>query len=318
MRTSSYSTLGLAARRFRAALGPLLAIVVVGIALSTIATAIPLALRAMASSEAHYQVNALPNSRSGLLATSQGGPTVDPTGDPFVSFIESVDGIRSAAADPLVRALGTGSFSSVSIDSFDAVDTTVDFQDPIVRVRVAVSADLESKVRMLQGELPGPYDPAATTVDETTGDEVPAVIDIALAQATVDRAEWAVGETREVTLPSGPSAPVSMRLTGTFEALDPEDPYWDLDATALRPGISFTPFTADYTMIVTSTAFVSPESWRALSNRWGLTMQTTIGFPFSTEALTVDEVQELLPQLRGFLSSSHRLADNPRLGIASV
>lgn len=318
MRHSRYTALGLAARRFRAALGPLLAVFLVSVVLATVATAVPLALRAMASDEAHYQVEALPHSRSSLLATSQGGPTLNPAENPFVDFNESIEEIRTTAPDPLLRALGTGSFSAISIDSYDAVNTTIDFQDPIVRIRVAVSDDLESHIRMLEGEFPSTYSPAATTVDEATGTERPAAIDIMLAQAIVDRADWKVGETRNVILPSGPTEPVPVRLAGVFEAIDTNDPYWALDATALRPGISFTPFTADYTMIVTSTAFVAPESWRALNNRWAITMQTTIGFPFSTTGLTVDEVQELLPQLRGYLSASHRLTDTPRLGYASV
>src|SRR5690554_3851166 len=133
MRTSRYTALGLAARRFRAALGPLIAVFVVCILLATIATAIPLALRAMASNEAHYQVDALPHARSNLIATSQGGPAVDTTAEPFEKFTATIEQIRSVAPDPLVRALGTGSFSSVSIESYDAVNTAVDFQDPIVR-----------------------------------------------------------------------------------------------------------------------------------------------------------------------------------------
>lgn len=318
MRHSRYTALGLAARRFRAALGPLLAVFLVSVVLATVATAIPLALRAMASDEAHYQVEALPPSRSGLLATSQGGPTLDPTENPFVGFNETIEEIRAAAPDPLLRALGPGSFSAVSIDSYDAINPAIDFQDPIVRIRVAVSDDLQSRIRMLEGEFADIYDPAATTVDQTTGEERPAALDIVLAQAIVDPAAWKVGETRDVILPSGPTEPVPVRLAGVFEAIDANDPYWALDPTALRPGISFTPFTADYTMIVTSTAFVAPESWRALSSRWAITMQTTIGFPFSTTGLTVDEVQELLPQLRGYLSSSHRLTDRPSLGYASV
>src|SRR5690606_20322497 len=138
------------------------------------------------------------------------------------------------------------------------------------------------------------------------------------AAATAERAEWPVGETREVILPSGPTAPVPVLLAGTFEALDPDDPYWALDTSALRPGISFTPFAADHTMIVTSTAFVNPDSWHSLINRWPTTLQTTVGFPFSVSDLTVDEVEELLPQLRGYLSGSHRLTDTPQLGLMSI
>lgn len=318
MRTSRYGRIGLATRRFRAALGPLVAIFIVCILLATVATAIPLALRAMASDEAHYQVDALPNVRSSLIATSQGAPTVDDTGDPFTGFNDTIETIRSSAPDPLIRALGTGSFSSASIEAYDAINTSIDFQSPIVRIRVAVSDDLESKARMLEGEYPGDYDPTATTVDSETGEETPAVIEIALSAATAERGEWRVGETRDVILPSGPTEPVTVLLTGTFDASEPDDPYWALDSTALRPGISFTPFTADYTMIVTSTAFVSPETWRTLSDRWALTMQTTIGYPLTTTHLSVDEVTELLPQLRGFLSSSHRLTDTPSLGLVSV
>src|SRR5690606_20378232 len=107
-------------------------------------------------------------------------------------------------------------------------------------------------------------------------------------------------------------------LAGVYEAIDVNDPYWALDPTALRPGISFTPFSLDYTMIVTSTAFVAPESWREVNDRWSINMQTTIGFPFSTTGLTVDEVEELLPQLRGYLSASHRISDSPELGYISV
>lgn len=318
MRESRYGALGLAARHVRAALGPLFAIAVVSALLATIATAIPLALRQMASDEAHYQVNALPNGRSGVIATSAGSPIVNPSGEPFQEFNDSIEAIRASAPDPLLRALGTGSFSSVSVDPYDAIDTTVSRQVPIVRVRVAVSDDLESQIRMLEGAFAEVYDPEATTVDEETGETRPAVLEIVLAKAIVDRAEWKVGETRDVILPAGPTDPVPVRLAGVFEAIDPDDPYWTLDTTALRPGISFTPFVADYTMIVTSTAFVAPASWRQLDNLWGITMQTTVGFPLSTNELVVDEVQELLPQLRGFVSSSHRLGGAHGFGVVST
>lgn len=318
MRRSRYSALGLAARRFRAALGPLTAIFILCVLLAAAATATPLVLRAMATDEAHYQVEALPNARSSLIATGGGAPGVDASGDPFGGFSAKIEVIRASTPDPLVRALGTGAFTSASVDAYDAVNPELDFQSPIVRIRVAVSPNLEPRIRMLEGKFPGAYDPSATTVDEATSEETPAVIEIALAAATAERAEWPVGETRDVILPSGPTDPVPVKLTGTFEAADEHDPYWALDRSALRPGISFTPFTADYTMIVTSTAFVHPDSWPALIDRWPLAMQTTIGYPFSTSGLTINEVEELLPQLRGFLSASHRLTDSPRLGLISV
>src|SRR5690606_13461264 len=118
----------------------------------------------------------------------------DSSGDPFALFTESVEAIRSAAPDPLVRALGTGSFSSSSVESYDAVKPSDDFQDPIVRVRIAVSDDLESKIRMRQGHFPADYAPHDTATDATTGEVSEAVLEVALAQETADRGQWRVGE----------------------------------------------------------------------------------------------------------------------------
>lgn len=298
---------GLLARQFRADLGPLLAMAAIVLVVATLASTAPLALRSMTSAEVAYQMDNLPASRRDLLSTAPGSPVITPGKAPFEQFENSLKQFTDSAPRPLRKALGVASFVT-STDALPVLRLGVEFNDPLTPITLNVSPALEKHVRLTAGVFPAPFQQILAPND---GDRFPIsplfdrnpvdpTIDILLSTLSAKEAKWAVGEERIVMVDNKHG--FYAKLSGTFDAIDPKDGFWAAARYALVPGISYTSFSGSHTRIVTGAAFIDPGSWPVVLDQTSLDATTFVGIPFSSSGLTVEEDEDLLPQLRNFIS----------------
>ncbi len=306
------SLFGLLARQFRSDLGPLLALAVIVLVVATLAATAPLALRSMTSAEVAYQMDNLPAVRRDLLSRAAGNPTITPGTAPFVQFEGALKAATESAPNPLRKALGEANFV-VSTDSLQVARLGVEWNDPITPITLNVAPALEDNITLTAGAMPAPFDqvlapqdPTRFPINQFTRDPVDPSIDILLSTASADQAGWKVGEERLVRVSQDDG--FYAKLSGTFDALDEADGFWAAARSALQPGISHTSFSGSNTRIVTSAAFIDPGSWATLIDETRLSATTSVGIPLFTDGLTVDEDEELLPQLRHYLSQPQQVA----------
>lgn len=312
-RRSRTSLVGLLARQFRSDLGPLLALAAIVLIVATLAATAPLALRSMTSAEIAYQMENLPASRRDLLSRAPGSPTITPGVEPFTQFETALKNATESAPNPLRKALGTANFV-VSTDSLQVLRLGVEWNDPLTPITLNVAPALEKNIRLTAGAMPAPFTQILAPDD---GSRFPSInafernpvdpqIDILLSTTSASQAKWEVGEVRIVMV--DPKHGFYAKLSGTFDALDPKDGFWAAARSALTPGIDHTSFSGSNTRIVTSAAFIDPGSWATMIDETRLATTTAVGIPFSTDGLTVDEDEALLPQLRNFISQPLQVA----------
>jgi putative ABC transport system permease protein len=308
---------GLLARQFRADLGPLLAMAAIVLVFATLAATAPLALRSMTSAEVAYQMDNLPAVRRDLISRAPGNPPITSGTSPFTQFDSALANISASAPSPLHRTLGNANFE-VSTDSLEVLRLGVEFNDPQTPITLNASPTLPEHVTMSAGTMPAPFDHILASdssgqrpyVDAFERNPDDPQIDIVMSTKSAKEAAWSVGEVRLVGL--DPTHGFYAKLSGTFDPIDPRDGFWALARSALQPGISHTSFSDSYTRIVTSAAFIDPGSWPVVVTQSGLEASTSIGIPFSTAGLTVEEDESLLPQLRNFLGQSKNVLNVAR------
>ncbi len=322
-RRSRTSLAGLLARQFRADLGPLLAMAAIVLIVASLAATAPLALRTMTSAEVAYHMENLPAVRRDLLSGAPGSPPITSGASPFAQFDSTLANITSNAPTPLRKALGTANYV-VSTGSLDALRLRVEFNDPQAPITLNVSSALASRIRMTAGTMPRPFDnilvpdgsdprPYLDAFDRNPTD---LQIDVVMSTKSAEQAGWKVGEARLVVL--NPKHGFYANLSGTFDAIDPSDGFWAVARSALQPGISHTSFSGSYTRIVTSAAFINPGSLPVVTEQTGLDVSTSVGIPLSTTGLSVEEDEELLPQLRRFTSQAQQVTSGAKSGTVAA
>lgn len=324
-RRSRTSLAGLLARQFRSDLGPLLAMAAIVLVVATLAATAPLALRAMTTAEVQYRLDSYPAVRRSLLTTVAAGPLLNNGGDPYQEMYAGLAGITGSAQTPLRAAMADADFIATTgelpAQRLDGAE-----EDPISTITINIAPHLAEHIRIIEGSAPGPFtrivDPKRVPPPPQWSPRIPGTlivpsqeveppdpaldktIDIMLSAVTAAKAEWPVGEVRRVDLRDFHSFRV--KLSGIFEPIDPGDPYWAMAPSALEPGLARTSPEVGNILIVTGGAFIDPGSWPVMASEIpGIVPNTTAGIPLSTVDLTVDQIEELLPQLRYFMGLSY-------------
>ncbi len=309
-RRSRTSALGLIARQFRSDLGVMVAMAAIVLVIATLASSAPLALRSLTSAEVAYQFDNFPAVRRDLVAIAPGSPQFQAGKEPFSTFEAALRTIRDSAPLPLKKSLSTAEFS-IATGELNVSRKGVEWNDPLTPITINIAPGLADHVRMTEGSLPGPF---STVIDPTNNSQSPRLftpferdprdpqIEIVLSVKTAKEAGWEVGEERWVAW--NQDRGFYAKLSGTFEALNPNDGFWAASRSALEPGIAATSFSGSNTRIVQSAAFIDPGSWPVMAKETNLPVVTNVVIPFTTKGLSVEEDAELGPQLSNFLSTN--------------
>jgi putative ABC transport system permease protein len=116
--------------------------------------------------------------------------------------------------------------------------------DALPVLALVIDLDWLDRVEFVDGAAPSPWE--GDELDEST--ERPPV-DIALSAATADMLELEIGDVFDYT-------PAPLRLSGVYDVIDPEDPYWE-HVPALREGVLRL---SDFRLVVQASAYIDPES----------------------------------------------------------
>lgn len=317
MSRSRTSLPGLLARQFLATKGPFLALAVGLFVISTVVAAAPLALRAVTSAEVQYNVDAMPTVLRDLLGSSSGGPKAAPTSEPFSDFTNQLEELASSAPDPLRMAFGSPEFVT-STDSLRTDGPKVKASKWELRVTFNLAPALATRIKLSKGSLPQRLSdvsvdsPLLESATQPGGpgelDDTHQNIEIVMSSLSAAKSNWAVGEVRWAFLDSGDQ--LRVRLSGTFDPLDPKNSLWGVAPYAIEPHIVYPGFGSPDPPKLTATGFVDPHSWSELIDQIspvGLT--TSVGIPLSVQHLTTEQDTALLPQLRHFTSLTHPLSE---------
>src|SRR3546814_14575364 len=105
---------------------------------------------------------------------------------------------------------------------------------------------------------------------------------------------WSVGETRTVARGDFRTAAVTLRLTGTFEAVDPDDDYWQHVRSVLEPNIVDD---GNRPPIITGTGFAHPAAVDVAYLLAGRA-ETAVWYPVDAARITGANAEEAVTALR--------------------
>lgn len=280
--------------------------------LSALATAGPRAIAALNDAALGYELGRLSAPERDLVDEVPQWPapgpseTIDTGYAPdvdaaFGSFAEALELVRNEADEPLRSALGraqyivrSGSFPLAEAPRTRAIDFAA---DPL----------LESRVRFTDGTAPAPIPPASpdfsTDVVETGRTEI-APMEIALSAETAERMGWAVGDYRTVDYPWFPPVPRTVVLSGVFAPLNPDDAFWDHTTSIIDP---FVFDDGNQPEVITGTALVDPGTFHQLALQ-STGAGTKVWYPLAADAITVDNANDMLTELRQYTSVGHTIS----------
>jgi putative ABC transport system permease protein len=211
--------------------------------------------------------------------------------------------VTLGAPTPLNDVIGNARYVSITSD-YVAIDPAPEDTDPRTALVFAFDPRLELELQPGTGDSPAVFDAELAIGPEGPAWPTGAAIEVQLSKATADRMEWAIGEDRFINLAIGVKATV--RLTGTFSAIDPASDYWSHNPSILDPRVDDD---GNAPPLITGTAYPHPGSISAL-NPLMVAMSTTVWYPFVATGITAKQADILLPQLRNFTGRNHALGSN--------
>ncbi len=302
-RTSSYSTGRLLLRDFLSHAGTWAAFGATVAALSTAATAFPLAFDGMERAEAAHALDALPKASRALIGTTGGGPAKTPGEVDFTLFLDDLDRLAASSGAELAGSLGPADFVSTT-SPLPAGGS--DDGELSVFVRLAVAPSFVDQVTIVDGEAPARFASVAGPID------------IALSEETADLVGWSLGQTRTVgqSRMVGAGAPLELRLSALVAPAEPTADFWALAPTAIKGQTAVSYHEGARTRIVTIDAFIEAESVWALKLEHPLAMTTTAGFFLDISAVPSSGLASLEEELRRFTASTFSIGNRHSTDVA--
>ncbi|MRH28197.1 FtsX-like permease family protein [Microbacterium sp. SYP-A9085] len=155
---------------------------------------------------------------------------------------------------------------------------------PANRIEITLDPLYASRIHIVDGALPRPVGDGAR------------VVQIALSREAADVLAWPVGERRTVRYPSDPMTVV---LSGIYEARDAADAAWRHQRTGLYPDIEQTGLGNPIHLAM---AYAAPQLLPGLGP-WVSDAGTTTWMPLRTDRIDGPEAAALAAQLRGFAAT---------------
>jgi len=276
-------------RQFAAHLGPWAAVASMVLLLSFTAAAAPLALQKLTVAEVAHQLDGLAPGGRSVVGIAEGRPHLIPSNDPAGEMRRALEKVALQSPHPLNEALGPPEFVGTA-DPLPAEEPAADDPGFNTNIALAVSPDLEPHILVVDGSPPAPF---ASTADG---------IEVLMSAAAADAIGWQVGERWRVGVDA---SAFDATLVGTFTARDAGDEFWALTPDAVQPVTGTSLMRQVATRFVTVTAFIAPESLRALVAGRALEFTTSASFPVLDLDLSRDGYRQLATELERLAGREH-------------
>lgn len=299
-----YGLVRLLWRQFGSERGASAAIAGVVLLVAFASAAAPRALELTTSAELAGSITALPPTQSALAGELLTPPPLGPssTGDAFEgeldgtwgALADALEGVRDGIPQP-ARDLVADPRFAVSTSPITANPDVFGSFQPSTRLVLLADPLLVDDVELSGGAWPAAPDPGISDFAAP----VDAPIEFAVSTAAAERMQWPLGEARATTM--GISQSQRYVLVGTFDAVDPDDDYWQHTPTTLE---------ADYfddgntRPVATVGALVAADGWStvaeviAASSRSGVIVHTRMWFAIDGATITGATADTVLSQLR--------------------
>lgn len=286
--------------------GSLAAVTALVLMISTLAGLMPRATTHVLTEGLRDQIAGLDAVERDLTARTQGSPSpgaaADPDGnslsdasDPvWGAFDDSLVTMRESMPEPMRSVFGPASFAAV----MPAAPAFPLDPDIATRANAMLSFGFDPRqddhITITEGRAPRPVAQPVPSADTT--------VEFALSTTVAETMGWPVGQER-VLQPLG-LPEISVRLTGTYEAKDPDDALWTQIAATLNPSVIATEGAKP---TVTGVGWVEPGSYRQiLPISDGTEVRTW--FPLRPQALTSRNSARFAAQVRTFTSQRQSVA----------
>lgn len=176
-----------------------------------------------------------------------------------MAALQATADAQTAGAGPALRGLLSGARFAVERPEVEIERGARAPDIAQMSLSLLIDPSLPDRVRWVAGAAPAPYDAGAAAgrpLADAAAD-LPAV-EIGLSASAAEALRWDVGETRR---PVDRSFPVDLRLSGTFEAVDPADGSWRHLPSALGASVVDDPNAG---VLVTGVGFADPGALAAL------------------------------------------------------
>ncbi|SFS13267.1 putative ABC transport system permease protein [Microbacterium sp. cf046] len=308
--TRRVTTPALVAHHLRSRSGGGLTVAALVLVLSLLATAAPIALGVLADAALRDRLASLGALDRDVESATAGFPQIGPgdadlppaTQEVWGGFVEAVEAVRASAEPALEELLAPA--RTVALDKDNVVA-----EDPrTLALSLAFDPDVDRQVQLVDGRMPEP----ATPVQDDSGAETGVRIEVVMSAASAEQMAWPIGESRTIGIPDFPA---DMVLTGTFDAIDPADGYWQHVPSVLEPNI-FDDGNAPRK--VTGTAYANAASLPYASALLG-TQSTLVWYPLDTARIDADSAAETAAALRKFTAVSQPVGTSAGgIGILSI
>lgn len=273
--------------------------------LAAVATVVPIAVGLLGDAALRDRLDQLGPTERDVATTSPGLPQIGAgafEGEPATTaqvwglFDTRLEDLRDDAASPLDELLDPAHTIARSLEN------PIVGEERTLALTLAYAPGYEEHVTLVAGEFP-----AATgmTLGEF-GDVIPrGAVQIVLSAETATDMGWEVGDTRELASSARRGDTTPFLLTGTFEAVDPDDPYWEHATSLLTPNVFDD---GDAPRHVTGTAFAHPASLGTAYDLDGR-QESIVWYPFDADAVTGDDAEAALAGLRRFTTESQAVGE---------
>jgi putative ABC transport system permease protein len=305
---SRLSRAGLSRRLYLAAPAWSLVVGLLVLLTAALLVAAPRAAAIAAGTELERAIADLRGAERDLAAVASGGfqpgsgsaPGLDPAGaEEFGALEEQLTALADDADPALRNRLGavdyiarSGVLSAPAGESRPGV--------PLSNVRIAFDPRILDRVEIVEGQPPTV--PDGVPIDDPASGLSYVSVDVMMSVDSAARVGWAVGETRDIR-----EIQVRMRLTGTFEGLDPDASVWQHVPSVLQPEVFDDGNAAARSL---GTVYVASGTFTALHISSDAT-RLIVWFPFDSTGLTLEDAQTTVAELRKFTQAREQL---PALG----
>jgi putative ABC transport system permease protein len=259
-------------------------VAIVTVLMALLATGLPRAVDGILAAGVRYETESIPATQIDLGAEFPPGSVAWS----WSSLDTDLDALRAGMPEQLRSTLSPAEFLTVSAPAPYDAET-----QPDASLAVAYDPRVLSRITLVEGDEPARVDSRKLPSEEP--------LEVVASTVVADRLEWVVGDTRLLALPDRLSQLV--RLSGIYEPVDADDPYWEHTSATLEPAID----SRTLPPVITATVYANPAGLSAAQSSLVTNLHTAVWYPTATGDLDGSSAAEVAQQTRKFVSSTQRV-----------